>query len=82
MSVVQVYEIPTEGPFVAVWEYNGNVFSNSFEQAGFDEEFGQVLLPYNIEYDCYRDDDKCTPFFLQYPHKLFISYKAVQDEAE
>lgn len=82
MSLVQVYEIPTDVSFVAVWEYDGNVFSNSFKQAGIHEEHGQILIPFNLEHDGYREEDICIPFFTQYPHKFFISYKGDKDEAE
>lgn len=83
MSIVQVYEMPKVGPFVAVWEYNGNVFSNSFEQHIVGETAEEtILLPYNLEKDGYYADDMCNPFFLQYPHKFFINYKAPSDEAE
>lgn len=62
--------LPESGQFVVVWEYNENVFSNSFEVAGQNSDGEVLYAPFNIHYDRHDYEALSLAFFLSYPHTI------------
>lgn len=68
----RVSTMPTDKPFAVIWEFGGNIWSNTFIFAGCDEEGFPYYDPFNIGEDSYDGERRGLAFFTSYPHKIFI----------
>lgn len=70
--MIEVKDVPLDGQFVAVWEYGGKIWSNSFLFKGKDEEGIDYFVSWDPVGDSWNNDNHQVGFFTQYPHKIFV----------
>ena len=69
--MIRIYKVLLDKPFAVVWEFGGQIWSNTFRYVGECEEGVQYFDPFSVERDGYSPERRCEAFFLKYPHKLY-----------